>query len=484
MPRTWSIRLQTALVIALFLGSSATVLFSIYQTLFLPQREYEVRDRLREASRQMADAAEPELRRFQDEDGRSFDALNERLRAISNRVLADFPGVEGGFYLNDKTDRFAGFAFPTDQPEPESAPGDTRPAPKDQRPPGEQGPARAASLQRGDEPPPKEAPFILVQVKHSLALEPGQFQFDVRTVGLSRVAIVTEPVGANRPARLATWTMYRVTGPESVAVQLRRFQVATGLALGGILLAVILALNLGRTLKRQRAEQEHLREDLRRSEHLAALGKLLAGVAHEVRNPLAGIRSTVQLWERLPDTARSPDSIHAVILAVDRLNEIVSRLLYFARVENAERQPVMVNSVLAETLNLLEAQAASQSVVIERDLDPGLPGVSGSATALRQVFLNLATNALQAMPHGGRLHCRTRYDQPNRTVEVWFGDTGPGIAPDVRKHLFEPFFTTRPDGTGLGLALCREIVLQHGGQIELNAEMPGANFRVVLPVVG
>jgi signal transduction histidine kinase len=135
-------------------------------------------------------------------------------------------------------------------------------------------------------------------------------------------------------------------------------------------------------------------------------------------------------------------------------------------------------------LNLLEAQAASQSVVIERDLDPGLPGVSGSATALRQVFLNLATNALQAMPHGGRLHCRTRYDQPNRTVEVWFGDTGPGIAPDVRKHLFEPFFTTRPDGTGLGLALCREIVLQHGGQIELNAEMPGANFRVVLPVVG
>ena len=137
-------------------------------------------------------------------------------------------------------------------------------------------------------------------------------------------------------------------------------------------------------------------------------------MAHEVRNPLAGIRSTVQLWERLPDTARTQGSTRAVIQAVDRLNEIVSRLLYFARVDNAERQPVSVNSVLTETLNLLEAQAASLSVAIERDLDPSLPDVSGSASALRQVFLNLATNALQAMPQGGRLHCRTRYE-PQRS---------------------------------------------------------------------
>ena len=166
---------------------------------------------------------------------------------------------------------------------------------------------------------------------------------------------------------------------------------------------------------------------------------------------------------------------------MDRLNEIVSRLLYFARVDNAERQPVSVNSVLTETLNLLEAQAASLSVAIERELDPSLPVVSGSASALRQVFLNLATNALQAMPQGGRLHCRTRHEPQRRQLEVRFSDTGPGISPDVRQHLFEPFFTTRPDGTGLGLALCREIILQHGGEIELEAGGTGASFRVVLP---
>ena len=175
--------------------------------------------------------------------------------------------------------------------------------------------------------------------------------------------------------------MYRVTGPEALADQLRRFQISTGLALGGISLAVLLTWNLRRILKRQRIEQEHLQDELRRTEHLAALGKLLAGVAHEVRNPLAGIRSTVQLWERLPGTTQTPESMHAVVEAVDRLNEIVSRLLCFARVDNAERQPVAINLVLTETLHLLDAQAASQSVTIERDFDPNLPSVSGAASA-------------------------------------------------------------------------------------------------------
>jgi signal transduction histidine kinase len=225
------------------------------------------------------------------------------------------------------------------------------------------------------------------------------------------------------------------------------------------------------------------RRAAQRAEHLASLGKLLAGVAHEIRNPLAGIRSTIQLWERLPDTTRSPDSIHAVVQGVDRLNEIVGRLLLFARMgDSDETQPVSANSVLTETLNLLEAQAASQSVAIERAFDPNLPTVRGSASSLRQVFLNLATNALQAMSEGGRLRCCTRYEPQKQTVEIRFSDTGPGIPPDVRKRLFEPFYTTRPDGTGLGLALCQELVHQHGGQMKIDAEGPGATFVILLPV--
>jgi two-component system, NtrC family, sensor histidine kinase HydH len=116
------------------------------------------------------------------------------------------------------------------------------------------------------------------------------------------------------------------------------------------------------------------------------------------------------------------------------------------------------------------------------ELAADLPLVSGSAQALQQVVLNLTTNALQAMPTGGTLHWRTRaLDAPPR-VQMCVSDTGPGIAPADRTHLFEPFWTTRPQGTGLGLALCREIVQQHGGQIELDAQPGwGAVFRVTLP---
>jgi two-component system, NtrC family, sensor histidine kinase HydH len=354
MSRTWSIRLQTALVIALFLGSLAAVLFNTFQSLILPQHDIGIRERLRAASQRMAIEAASMTDRLQVADSQQFNAINEQLRVVTNEVLSGFPGVEGGFYLEGKFGGFAGYGFPTDQTPPPAIPGmrDSLPEP----PPTAlgKGDPRRPPPRPGDQPPPKETPFILVQAEHSLSLDPGEYQFDVRAVGPSRVAILTEAVGADRPARLATWTMF--------------------LALGGISLAIFRTINLGRTLNRQRADQEHLQDELRRTEHLAALGKLLAGVAHEVRNPLAGIRSTVQLWERLPDTASSPESIHAIVRAVDRLNEIVSRLLLFARVENAERQPVSVNSVLIETLNLLEAQAAGQSVVIARKLDDGLAG--------------------------------------------------------------------------------------------------------------
>jgi two-component system, NtrC family, sensor histidine kinase HydH len=410
---TRGVRLQAAVVLLLFLGSLGTVLFNTFQTLFLPWGEVRVQDRLQAASARMAAGAEKELAAT-DKERSGFDDLNARLRSVTDRVLQDFPGVEGGFYLSDGIDRFAGYGFPNG---------------------GHEGPAHGPKMRpphslRGDDPPPKEVPFILVQARHTLTLGPDDYQVDVRTVGPSRVAIFTEPVGRDRPARLATWTMFRLTRPADLGTQLFHYQISTGLALGGIALAVLLTANLGRTLQRQRLDQERLREELRRSEHLAALGKLLAGVAHEVRNPLAGIRSTVQLWERLPETTRTTGSMTAVIHAVDRLNEIVTRLLFFSRADSAERQPVQINQVLGEILELIKAQAATQAVALDCDLEEGLPAVQGSAGALRQLFLNLATNALQAMPDGGRLLCGTRFQPATRRVEIRFEDTGPGISPE------------------------------------------------------
>ena len=123
----------------------------------------------------------------------------------------------------------------------------------------------------------------------------------------------------------------------------------------------MLTLNLRRTLRNERDARERLRDELRRSEHLASLGLMLAQVAHEVRNPLAGIRSTVQLWQRLPGESQTPESLQAVIAAVDRLDGLLSHLLYFSRSETTEHGPVDLNAVLRETLELLRAQAAGSA---------------------------------------------------------------------------------------------------------------------------
>jgi signal transduction histidine kinase len=295
--------------------------------------------------------------------------------------------------------------------------------------------------------------------------------------------VCAEPVGQSKPAAAAAWVMVRLTGPEQLESQIGQYRLSLIIALGGIILALGLMLNLGRSMNRQRIDQEKLRDELRRSEHLANLGRLLAGIAHEVRNPLAAIRSTIQLWERLPEAARNPEGLKAILGAVDRLNEIVSRLLYFARSDRGERRSFAINHLLTETCRLLEAQSKDQSVTLQLDLDDSLPAVLGSPDALRRVFLNLATNALQAMPNGGRLRCATNLAPDGHTVSIRFADSGPGIAPETRKHLFEPFFTTREDGTGLGLALCREVVTQHGGRIDLEPS-PGTVFCVELPVGG
>ncbi len=468
------VRVQAFLVVALFLAALATLLFTSASAWLIPQREVQIRDSVRAAALRLAEAvrkAVPESKPL------SLDLHNE-LAAVTAKTLVDFPGIEGGFFLAEEVGRFAGFAFPTD-PHP---------------PPDRKGKARR-------DPPPKEKQYVEDMVRESLTRPAGQplvRSFDVGPVG-NRIVVATEPVGSTRPARLVVWVMMRVHSLDPQFDQANRYRLSVGLALGGILLALVLTANLGWSLRRERSQREQLREELRRAEHLASLGRMLAGVAHEVRNPLAGIRSSLQLWQRLPDLARNSAPLEAVLRAVDRLDGLVSRLLYFARGGQDDRHPVDLNGVVGEALELVRAQAVELEVIVEADLTPHLPRVAGSPQALQQVVLNLFANALQAMSDGrGKsspdnlsrkdkrqncLRCRTRFLPASNRIELLVSDTGPGVPPAARPHLFEPFFTTRPEGTGLGLALCREIVQQHGGTIELLDPGPGAVFGILLPSI-
>ncbi len=233
-----------------------------------------------------------------------------------------------------------------------------------------------------------------------------------------------------------------------------------------------------------------LEETLRRSDRLAALGQMAAGVAHEVRNPLVGIRAAAQFLEGDPAFAAGLREYTGVIIReVDRLNAIVEDLLAFASPKPVQFAPCNLNQVLEEALALEAAPLAAAGIAVARIYDPQLPLIHGDPPRLHQVFLNLLRNAAEAMPGGGALTVRTRFERLSARLggraaavaEV--ADAGKGIGPENVPHLFNPFFTTKPRGTGLGLAISLRIVEDHGGAIEVAAAPGrGATFAVILPL--
>jgi two-component system sensor histidine kinase HydH len=229
-------------------------------------------------------------------------------------------------------------------------------------------------------------------------------------------------------------------------------------------------------------------EEFRRLEdahRLAALGAMAAGLAHEIRNPLAGIKGAAQYLraEHLEEEAQ--DMLDVVIHEVDRLNVVVSQFLEYARPFDLDRAPDHLNAVASHILQVLRAQGIPQNIEIVEDLAPELPAIAVDRNRIAQVVLNLCQNALQAMPDGGTLTVRTRKRaarQGGEVLELAVGDTGAGIAAEALEQLFVPFFTTKASGTGLGLAISQRIVQAHGGDIEVqNRPGRGATFVVSLP---
>ena len=249
-----------------------------------------------------------------------------------------------------------------------------------------------------------------------------------------------------------------------------------------------------RTLAAQIAitlENSRVYERMKERDRLAALGEMAAGLAHEIRNPLGAIKGAAQLLvgpdgRPIGDTSESVEFIGIIVDEVNRLNRVVSQFLDYARPYKGELSEIDVGEVVKKTLALLEQEAAGK-VAIDATFAEGLPQVRADAEQLRQVFLNLGLNAIQAMTDGGRLSVSTA-KRPGRrgapaSVEIRFRDTGPGIPRERLRNLFIPFFTTKEKGTGLGLPISQRIVTQHGGTIEVRSEPgKGSTFTVLLPV--
>jgi two-component system, NtrC family, sensor histidine kinase PilS len=227
-----------------------------------------------------------------------------------------------------------------------------------------------------------------------------------------------------------------------------------------------------------------LEETSRRQDRLAAIGRMAASIAHEIRNPLASMRGSIQMLRSEMDDASSQTELMEIILREsDRLNRIITDFLSYARPRSITQSRVDVGDLLHQTFALLQHSpeiSSTQSIEEQLPTEPAI--TEGDAGQLKQVFWNLARNALQAMPNGGTLCARVETNSHNR-LRIAFSDTGRGMSPEQVEHLFEPFSSTT-GGTGLGLSIVYQIIRDHGGTINVRSlEGQGTTITIELPVI-
>ncbi len=243
---------------------------------------------------------------------------------------------------------------------------------------------------------------------------------------------------------------------------------------------------LEKRVEERTKELREMQSHLIQSEKLASLGKLAAGIAHEINNPLGGILIYSNLL--LEDTDKdSPhyENLRKIVKETSRCKDIVKGLLEFARPKEPEVAIIDINEILESSLAIMEKQALFQNISINRSYESDLPKISADSAQIQQVFTNIILNAAEAMAGNGTLTLSTSLNPDNKCIDVKFSDTGHGIKEEDKKRLFEPFFSTKEvgKGTGLGLAISYSIIQQHNGTIEVKSRVgKGSTFTVKLPI--
>lgn len=257
---------------------------------------------------------------------------------------------------------------------------------------------------------------------------------------------------------------------------IRRAQLTMMVLFGLLASGWILALVLYRFTRRE--EQHHL--EMARQESLAQLGEMGAMLAHEIRNPLAGIKGYAQIIEKKPQDERNSSFAHRIVTEILRLEELVSDLLAYARADKDSMTTIDICEVIENTASLLRHEAEQLQIKIIRDCQEGIL-ITGNMDRLSQALLNLGKNAIQAMPEGGTLQITAGVTGKLVTIRV--RDDGHGISQEEMSKIFEPFYTTKARGTGLGLALCKRIAEEHGGKVTVQSVIgEGTSVSISIPI--
>jgi two-component system, NtrC family, nitrogen regulation sensor histidine kinase GlnL len=240
-----------------------------------------------------------------------------------------------------------------------------------------------------------------------------------------------------------------------------------------------------------------LEEEVRKADRLAMMGTIAAGLAHEIRNPLGGIKGAAQLLTREKLAPESAEYLQIIMKESDRVNRLVNQLLTFSRPKDLKLEPVNINELIDAIIILQKGPMEAKGVKVSREFDPSLPPVLGDADELKQVFLNFLMNAVEAVAErhsrgGGRIGLKTRLmtdfkikgaegRKPGRMVAVEIRDNGTGIKKEDVDKIFTPFFTTKEKGYGLGLAVTQRVIHEHGGAIKMTTEEGvGTTFEILL----
>jgi hypothetical protein len=232
--------------------------------------------------------------------------------------------------------------------------------------------------------------------------------------------------------------------------------------------------------------QEFHYQQMERADRLASVGEMSAGIAHEIKNPLAGIKGAITvLADDFAEDDPRREVIHKVLEQISRLDKAATDLLFFGRPGKPSPDYVDTNELLKKTMFFVSQHPEARNVHQTKEFTRNLPPVWVDGKQLQQVFFNIILNAIQAMKDGGELLLQTDLvEKPgSHFVQVMISDSGPGIKPEDFEKIFAPFFTTKTQGTGLGLAICRQLVEQQGGTVEISSQVgEGTQVVIVLPV--
>jgi len=232
------------------------------------------------------------------------------------------------------------------------------------------------------------------------------------------------------------------------------------------------------------SEVQALRREIARNQRLASIGRLAAGVAHEIRNPLSSIKGFATYFkERYRENKDDQQTADIMIQEVERLNRVVGQLLEFARPINISRKPTSIAAIIEDSLRLVEREASIKNIKIETRFSSPVNEIFIDPDRINQVLLNLYLNAIEAMENGGRLSVVLLLDEENKWIKISVKDTGVGIKKEELAHVFDPYFTTKPSGTGLGLAIVHNIIDAHDGKMKVESSpKKGTTVTLFLPI--